>query len=213
MNVNFNRFAFFLSIPFILPSCATPTAYGPEGSTGGYTNFKLAPNIYKVVFKANGFTSNSGCENMALLRGAELALIDGCGYFEVLQGGTKVDTDTTYIPGQSTIQTNSYGQAYGSANAHAYAVGNHVYGNATGSSSSYGTSYTTITESPPIPITSNKPSTIFVIRTLSQKKPGCHNATELATAAKGFGLSLDSRVSAYLPALESKTEDKDNNKN
>jgi hypothetical protein len=89
----------------ILQVFATPTVYGPEGSTGGYTNFKLGPNTHRVVFRANGFTSNAGCENMALLRGAELVLIDGCNYFEVLQGGTQVNIETTYLPGETNVQT------------------------------------------------------------------------------------------------------------
>ena len=187
-------------LPCFLWSCATPTIYGPEGSTGGYTNFKLSSNTHRVVFRANGFTSNAGCENMALIRGGELTLIDGCKYFDVLQGGTQLNTETTYLPGQTNVQTNSSGQAYGNAKANAYTVGNNIYGNANGSVSCYGTSYTTITQSPPIPITISKPATFFIIKTTNQKNPGSYDAKQMAIRARLHGLVLDGRVSIQLPA-------------
>lgn len=198
-----NLFSLFI-LCLVLTSCSTP--YGPVGTAGGFTNFKMGPNIHKVVFSANGFTNSTECEKKALYRCAELALLDGCSYFEVLEGGTGVNTDVIYMPGQTTVNTNSYGQAYGSARTTGYLSGNNYYGNTYGTASAYGNSYTTITSTPPTPIPVQKPETTYIIRSTNRSGGSTYDAKALATEARAKKLKLDQRVAAMLPAPELKKQ-------
>jgi hypothetical protein len=181
-------------------SCSTP--YGPVGTDGGFTSFRMGPNIHKVVFSANGFTNSTDCEKKALYRCAELTLLDGFLYFEVLQGGTGVNNNVIYMPGQTTVNTNSYGHAYGNAQTTSYLSGNNYYGNTYGSASTYGNSYTTITSSPPTPIPVQKPKTTYVIRTTNHSGGSTYDAKTLVTEARVKKLKLDARVAAMMPAPE-----------
>jgi hypothetical protein len=166
----------------------------------------MGPNIHKVVFSANGFTNSTDCEKKALYRCAELTLLDGCLYFEVLQGGTGLNTDIIYMPGQTTVNTNSYGHAYGNAQTTGYLSGNNYYGNTYGSASAYGNSYTTITSTPPTPIPVQKPETTYVIRSTNRSGGSTYDAKALVTEARAKKLKLDSRVAAMLPAPEPKKQ-------
>lgn len=182
----------------VLASCSTP--YGPIGSSGGFTNFKMGPNTHKVVFSANGFTNSTDCEKKALYRCAELALLDGCLYFEVLRGGTGVKTDMIYMPGHTTVNTNSYAHAYGSAQTTGYSSGNNYYGTTYGSASAYGNSYTTITSTPPTPIPVQKPETSYIIRSTNRSGSATHDAKALAVEALSKKIKLDPRVAAMVSA-------------
>ncbi len=175
-----------------LVGCATP--YGPVGTAGGYTNFKLEENIHKVEFSANGFTTMPDCEQKALYRCAEVTMLDGHRYFEILQGGSDVNTSVTYLPGQTTVNTSSYGTAYGTANTYGRVSGNNYYGNTYGQANAYGNSYTTITSTPPTPIQIQKPITIYVIRTSNTRKPSSYDAKAILSAALEKKLKLDPRV-------------------
>jgi hypothetical protein len=165
----------------------------------------MGPNIYTVNFSANGFTNTSDCERKALYRCAELTILDGCKYFELLQGGTGVNTEVSYLPGQTTVNTNSYVHGYGSANATGFSAGNTYYGNAYGTASAYGNSTTTITSTPPTPIYVQKPETAFTIRSTNKSSASTYDAKSLAIEARQKKLKLDARVLLQLPQESNKS--------
>lgn len=70
----------------LVGGCAltSATAYQPAGSDGGYTELQLAPDMFRVAFQGNPYTSQERVADMALLRAADLALARGATYFVVI---------------------------------------------------------------------------------------------------------------------------------
>ena len=106
----------------LLSGCATP--YRQEGFLGGLNETQVGPNVWRISFQGNGFTTTERAEDFVLLRGAELALKNGYSYF----GLASSRVNTTYSAHTTPVTTTT--------NANAYAVGNMAYGSAT--STSYG---------------------------------------------------------------------------
>ena len=59
-----------------LAACATPTPYQPnvpgQGSYGGYSEFRVEPDRFRVNFQGNTLTSRETVEGYLLFRAAEL---------------------------------------------------------------------------------------------------------------------------------------------
>jgi hypothetical protein len=123
-----------------LASCATD--YHPQSFTGGYSEFKIAPDTASVTFNGNGFTSGQRAAQMAILRCADLTLQSGYRYFTVEGGSSGISNSYFTTPGFAT--TNVYG-----------------YGN-------YATANTFIT--PPQVYNIQKPSVTITIRMASSEK-------------------------------------------
>jgi hypothetical protein len=107
---------FVAFLAFLFCSCATP--YKSNGIAGGYSETALAPDVYRISFQGNGYTSRDRAQDFAVLRAADLTLSHGYHYFAVInetQGGRS-----------TTVNTPGYSYTSGSA----VAVGNYVYGNA-----------------------------------------------------------------------------------
>jgi hypothetical protein len=106
----------------LLAGCATP--YQQHGYLGGFEETQLAPNVWRVSFKGNQYTSSERAEDFALLRAADLTLQSGYSYFGLASArvGASVSAYTTPV---TTTTTGS-----------AEVVGNTVYGRST--STSYG---------------------------------------------------------------------------
>jgi hypothetical protein len=106
----------------LLAGCATP--YQSQGLMGGFDETQIAPNVWRVSFKGNGYTSPERAENLALLRSADLTLRSGFSYFGLASArvGSSVSAFTTPVTTTTT--------------ASAHVVGNSAYGRAT--STSYG---------------------------------------------------------------------------
>jgi hypothetical protein len=80
-------------------SCATP--YASNGYMGGYSDTALAPDVYKISFEGNGYTTKLRTSDFAVLRAAELTLSHGYRYFGIInqnEGGY-----TTFQSGTSTF--------------------------------------------------------------------------------------------------------------
>jgi hypothetical protein len=69
-----------------LAGCAT--AYQPEHVTGGYTDFRLADNTYRVRFRGNNYTSRDKVEQFLLYRCAQLTEQLGYDHFVLLSEDT-----------------------------------------------------------------------------------------------------------------------------
>ena len=115
-----------LSLLFALAACATP--YGKDGLTGGYSDSRLAPNVFKVTFEGNGYTNKQRAGDLALLRGAELTLDHGFKYFVVIDGRVAEQTYQYYSPERT--ETKMKIQTQGNVTkvkANSYTYGGHVY--------------------------------------------------------------------------------------
>jgi hypothetical protein len=106
----------------LVSGCATP--YEQEGLLGGLNETQVGPNVWRISFQGNGFTTTDRAEDFVLLRGADLALKNGFSYFGL--ASSRVDKSYGAITTPVTTTTN----------ANAYVVGNTAYGSAT--STSYG---------------------------------------------------------------------------
>src|SRR5262245_65287639 len=60
---------------FLLSGCAT--SYQSNGFTGGYSETQLAPDVFRVAFRGNRYTSPEQARDFCMLRAAELALQHG----------------------------------------------------------------------------------------------------------------------------------------
>ena len=75
-----------VAVLIALAGCAT--AYRREIITGGYTNFRLADNTYRVRFKGNNYTSRDKVELFLLYRCAELTEQLGYDHFVLVSSDT-----------------------------------------------------------------------------------------------------------------------------
>jgi len=70
----------------LLVSCATP--YQHMGLGGGFTDKQIAPDVFKIHFRGNGYTPDKRAQDLAVLRAAELTLEHGYQYFTPLNVGS-----------------------------------------------------------------------------------------------------------------------------
>ncbi len=84
---------------FGLGGCASP--YANEGWTGGYTEQQLEPNIWRVVFSGNGFTTRETVQTFWLYRAAETTLAKGYDGFEIV-------SDARLVSARPLLQTVQY---------------------------------------------------------------------------------------------------------
>jgi hypothetical protein len=103
----------------LLASTACATAYQTSNHfTGGFDEIALAPNVYKVSFKGNGYTSSDRAEALALLRSADLTLQKGFKYFALAdsENSTSLSAYTTPVTANTTASVTAVGNtAYGTA--------------------------------------------------------------------------------------------------
>lgn len=81
----------------LLSACASQSAYmAADGSRDyGYSENQLTENRYRVHFKGNGRTGSDEVKDMALLRAAELTLLNDYDWFRVVNQETDQQTSTT----------------------------------------------------------------------------------------------------------------------
>lgn len=78
----------------------TPTPYQPYrsegvgGVHGGYSEYRLGPDLYQVKFHGNEFTSRDRVENYLLYRAAELSVANGYDWFVITNRHTEHDVET-----------------------------------------------------------------------------------------------------------------------
>ncbi|MGO8763261.1 MAG: CC0125/CC1285 family lipoprotein [Desulfobaccales bacterium] len=91
----------------LLAGCAT--SYQSKSLMGGYSDTQLAPDVFRVYFKGNAYTSNERAQDLVLLRAAELSLQHGFKYFTIVDesSSTKVSSITT--PGSAQTTGTVYG--------------------------------------------------------------------------------------------------------
>ena len=98
-----------------LAACASP--YQQRGLGGGFDETQLDANVWRVSFRGNGYTRGERAEDLALLRSADLALMNGFKFFALSDARTRTDVSSYTTP----LIANTSGSAYG--------VGNQAYAN------------------------------------------------------------------------------------
>lgn len=99
----------------VLTNCSQATPYQPESASsavhGGYSQERLGPDMFRVRFHGNSFTSRETVEAYLLYRAAELTIEQGGSWFAILDRETEhtvtreIRRDPFYRPW--------YGTAYG----------------------------------------------------------------------------------------------------
>ena len=111
-----------------LAGCATP--YQSAGFRGGFNEVALAPNVYRVSFNGNGFTSSDRASDLAMLRSADLTIEKGFRYFAFVDSRNSVSRSYSVNP------------TYSSTDVQAQAFGNTI--SATANTTTYGGGVETI---------------------------------------------------------------------
>jgi hypothetical protein len=119
MKLNIQKIVMVLCI-MVLAGCVTP--YQKLGLGGGFSDFALSDDTYKISFRGNGYTSADIVQDYLLRRCAEITLQNGYRYFVILGANTNSKNSAWTTPAQ--VQSNSYGNFYGTGNAYL----NSVYG-------------------------------------------------------------------------------------
>lgn len=104
-----------ISTLVFLTACVD-TSYQPSGFTGGFSQIKLADDVYRVQFSGNGFTSTEKSYRYALRRSAELSRQHGYRYFKVLKSSTEIDKTSSYrtpVEAKTSTSYNHSGYGYG----------------------------------------------------------------------------------------------------
>jgi TPR repeat protein len=100
---------------FVLAGCATPYQTD-DGFLGGFSETQLAPDVFRVFFRGNGYTSGDRSQDFALLRAADLCLQHGFTCFAVLDESESTDESSYTTPGHAYTT----GSAYSSGNTATY---------------------------------------------------------------------------------------------
>jgi hypothetical protein len=72
-----------ITASFLLSACAGST-YQKDGRTGGYTDTQLSPNVFRISFRGNGYTRPERADELALLRCADVTLLNGFTHFTIV---------------------------------------------------------------------------------------------------------------------------------
>ena len=117
-----------LALAGVLSACATPTPYQPnipgQATSGGYSEIRVEPNRWRVMFQGNSLTSRQTVESYLLFRSAELTTQQGYDWFAIVdrntenKGYTYIDPDPLYSPwyggyGYWRPSWRYYGRGYG----------------------------------------------------------------------------------------------------
>src|SRR5262245_44103649 len=80
----------FVVLTVLLVACATP--YQSRKFSGGYSDEKVADDVYEVTFAANGATRDETVRTYLLYRCAELTKQNGFDHFVVLEDKDLTDS-------------------------------------------------------------------------------------------------------------------------
>lgn len=83
----------------LLLAGACATEYQKSGATGGFKETQLAPDLFRVSFTGNAFTSTERVQDFALLRAAEITLEHHARYFAVVSQHDQTRRNTYVTPG------------------------------------------------------------------------------------------------------------------
>ena len=91
---------------FFLSGCAT--SYQSSSFSGGYTETQLAPDVFRVAFRGNGYTSPERTQDFSMLRASELALQHGFTHLAVVDERNSTTAHSFTTSGQATTTGTAY---------------------------------------------------------------------------------------------------------
>ncbi|MBI5384438.1 MAG: hypothetical protein HZA90_07090 [Verrucomicrobia bacterium] len=89
-----------------LSGCAT--SYQSSGFTGGYKETQLAPDVFRVTFRGNRYTSPERAQDFSMLRASELALQHGFTHFAVVDERRSTTAHSFTTSGHATTTGTAY---------------------------------------------------------------------------------------------------------
>lgn len=93
-------------VAVLLSSCAT--SYQPTGFTGGFSETQLAPDVFRIAFEGNGYTSTQRAQDFSMLRASELALKNGFTHLAVVDERSSTAAHSFTTSGQATTTGTAY---------------------------------------------------------------------------------------------------------
>lgn len=97
---------FVIAGVILVSGCATP--YHPAGFMGGFSETQLAPDVFRVTFRGNGYTSDERAQDFAMLRASELSLQNGFTCFAIIDERDSSTPFTVSTPGHSYTTGTAY---------------------------------------------------------------------------------------------------------
>ncbi len=98
----------------MLSACAT--GYHKMGITGGYSDMQLSKNMYRVIFRGNGYTQEEEVTANFYRRCAELTKENGYEYFVITTNQAKAEQ---YVVGEAkTVHNGTFTNTYGNGVAY-----------------------------------------------------------------------------------------------
>jgi len=77
--------AFTILLAIMLFGCAATGYHPAEGNfTGGYTDLKVGPDMYRISFEGNAYITGEKAYQYTLFRAAEITKQNNCDWFEII---------------------------------------------------------------------------------------------------------------------------------
>jgi hypothetical protein len=95
-----------LSAGILSSGCATP--YQPIGFAGGYSETQLAPDMFRIAFAGNGYTSGERAQDFALLRAADLCIEHSFKHFAIVNESNSNEVSSFTTPGHADTTGSAY---------------------------------------------------------------------------------------------------------
>lgn len=92
----------------VLCGCGGPTSYIPLIHGEGYSETRLADDVFRVYFHGNAQTSSERVQDFVMLRAASLAFENGFKYFAVLDEQESTTVKTLTMPGTAHTSGSAY---------------------------------------------------------------------------------------------------------
>lgn len=193
-------------LPLVLLSLALPGCANVEDSVfhtkyektnwynaGGYDDRMIQSDLYQVWFASNQLVKRENVDYYALVRAAEVTVIAGKEYFEVISGQDVGQTIVYTRPAMATSTTvaDVNSNIYGTASTNVYGRSAQTTVNANANTTASAT--TTTVYSPPSESTVKLPKTLLTIRLVNQKTESAYNAKEFLLGARQKGLKLEAK--------------------
>ena len=94
----------------LLAGCSSSTPYQKIRANGGYDDFKIGNDTYRIRSEVNGFSDISRADDIVLLRSAEVSCLSGYRYFEVVE--REVDLESNFKTIVTTIKMRNQPTTY-----------------------------------------------------------------------------------------------------
>ncbi len=102
-----------LFVVCVLYTTSCSTGYHSNGFSGGYSETVLAPDVYRIVFRGNGYTSAERTQDFAMLRAAEITCNRHYTCFAIIDQNQTANVSSYTTPGYASTTATATGSSYG----------------------------------------------------------------------------------------------------